>query len=522
MLGGVHRAMGIDGRASARAIRQPIESNHDVHNAFDPITYSKGAGVLAMFERWMGPDAFRRGVRQYIEAHRDGNATTADLLAALSNASGRDVSEPFESFLTQPGVPLVTARTVCTDREARIELEQERYVPLGSEAPRDAEWKIPVCVRVGLLGAGAPTDEICGLLDDTEGSLAVPGGACPTWLMPNAGAAGYYRFSLSPEDTKRLMTAGFDALSPIERISVAANLDASFRAGAEPAAVFGSFPVLASDPDRATAEAPTGLLWLANEHLIDDAHRPALQAYTAELYGARLSKLGWEPSAAEDGETALLRRAVVDALATLARDPAVRAELLRRARRYAGLDGKAADGEALAPDLVDVGLRVAIEEGGEPVFIELEKQVHESQNALERAHRLRALGAATEPALIARAQALSLDERLRVNEATQTLWPLMMREATQEETCAFVEANFDALVARTGPGGAGKLPWLVSGLCDPTRIDRAEEFLTPRAATLQGGPRNLASAVEAARQCAALKAAQSDGVAQFLSETAVR
>ena len=39
-----------DALASARRIRQPIESKHDIANAFDGITYQKGAAVITMWE----------------------------------------------------------------------------------------------------------------------------------------------------------------------------------------------------------------------------------------------------------------------------------------------------------------------------------------------------------------------------------------------------------------------------------------------------------------------------------------
>src|SRR5690606_5135770 len=58
----VLEAMSADSLASARQIRQPIETQHDIHNAFDGITYNKGNAVLAMFERWLTPEVFRRGV----------------------------------------------------------------------------------------------------------------------------------------------------------------------------------------------------------------------------------------------------------------------------------------------------------------------------------------------------------------------------------------------------------------------------------------------------------------------------
>ena len=47
--------MGQDTLMSARKIRQPIESKDDINNAFDNITYSKGAAVIGMFENWMTP-----------------------------------------------------------------------------------------------------------------------------------------------------------------------------------------------------------------------------------------------------------------------------------------------------------------------------------------------------------------------------------------------------------------------------------------------------------------------------------
>lgn len=62
-------AMGNDALVSARRVRQPIESNDDIVNAFDGITYDKGAALLHMFESYMGPDRFREGVRRYLTTY---------------------------------------------------------------------------------------------------------------------------------------------------------------------------------------------------------------------------------------------------------------------------------------------------------------------------------------------------------------------------------------------------------------------------------------------------------------------
>ncbi|MCA9849008.1 MAG: M1 family peptidase, partial [Dehalococcoidia bacterium] len=126
--------MSLDAQQSTRAIRQPIESGGDVENAFDGITYGKGAAVLRMTEAWLGADAFRAGVRAYLDAHAGGNATTTDLLAALSKASGQDVPGTLQRFLDQPGVPLVTAAVSCpAGGKPSVTLRQQRYLPAGSE-----------------------------------------------------------------------------------------------------------------------------------------------------------------------------------------------------------------------------------------------------------------------------------------------------------------------------------------------------------------------------------------------------
>ena len=59
-----------DSLVSARKIRQPIATNDDIVNAFDGITYQKGAAVLTMFERWIGAEMFQRGVRAYLRSAR--------------------------------------------------------------------------------------------------------------------------------------------------------------------------------------------------------------------------------------------------------------------------------------------------------------------------------------------------------------------------------------------------------------------------------------------------------------------
>ncbi|MCA0144033.1 aminopeptidase N [Blastococcus sp. LR1] len=66
---------------------------------FDGITYAKGASVLKQLVAYVGRDEFLAGVRRYFRKHEYGNTTLDDLLAPLSEASGRDLSEWVEQWL---------------------------------------------------------------------------------------------------------------------------------------------------------------------------------------------------------------------------------------------------------------------------------------------------------------------------------------------------------------------------------------------------------------------------------------
>ncbi len=113
MLAGTQGAMGKDGLVSARENRQPIASTDDNENAFDDNTYQKRGSDIGMFERWLGPDVFQKGVRLHLSQHAFGSATADDFLSALSSAAQRDVKTPFHTFLDQPGVPFIEAALKC-------------------------------------------------------------------------------------------------------------------------------------------------------------------------------------------------------------------------------------------------------------------------------------------------------------------------------------------------------------------------------------------------------------------------
>ncbi|MEU4626083.1 aminopeptidase N [Actinoplanes sp. NPDC023801] len=101
-------------RADQRPSTHPVAPSRvgDTEEAllnFDGISYAKGAAVLKQLVAWLGDDAFLAGLNDHFEAHAYGNATLADLLGALSKASGRDLSGWAEVWLRQAQVNTLRA-----------------------------------------------------------------------------------------------------------------------------------------------------------------------------------------------------------------------------------------------------------------------------------------------------------------------------------------------------------------------------------------------------------------------------
>jgi len=497
-------AMDADSLGSARQIRQPIESSHDIQNAFDAITYLKGQSVLAMFEAWMTPEVFQRGVRAYLAEHAGGNATGDDLLEALGAAAGRDVRGPFNSFISQPGVPLVEVSPQCNDGAGSLALSQSRYLPLGAQAESEATWQIPFCARYR---AGGEVRQACTLLTEAQGSLALEGG-CADWVMPNAGGMGYYRWALPAESLEALRRRGLGDLTTRGAMSFADSVRSSFAAGRisyEDA--MAALEPLARREERALGTAPMSLTGFAIDRLLDEDGQARARRWAQRLYRRPLRRLGWTPRADEDPDATMYRQELLQFLALEAEDAAVRREANRRGRAYLGLGGDGAiHADAVAPDLAALCVAVAVQEGGADAFDHALERLLAATDPIVRRNLLGGIsrGAQTE-ALRERLFTLAADPEggLRMNEVFA---PFREQSQTAEGRAAvwvWMQGHYDEMFARLGPHVSGYLPYAAASQCSAESAEQAQEFFGERMEQTRGGPRNLAKVVEGIRICAA-------------------
>jgi alanyl aminopeptidase len=520
LLNGVQGAMSADSLVSARAIRQPITSPHDIENAFDSITYQKGGGVLSMFERWadgLHEGAWRKGLHDYLESHRFGNATADDFLEAENVATGKDVKSAFHTFLDAPGVPVVEVSSVCSGKQARVHLAQSRYLPLGSSGEAKRAWQLPVCIR-----AEGLVSPVCTLLTEAEGDVTLGSKQCTAWVFPNADAAGYYRFALAPRDLTNLRNKGLAALTAREKASLASNIQAAYARGTTSfeQALMAVSP-LARETDPTVASAPMGYLSQARDWVYaDKVVRGKVEAYARELYGKVGRTLSWEAKSEENDEVRTLRAGVLGFLATTGQDRGVRAEAKKRGLAYIGFgkDG-AIHPEAVDPNLAAIAVGVVGEEADRPTWDAMKALLMRSVDETVRGRLLYGLSSAKRPELAAAARELVLEPALRDNEVLGPLSNALGDPERRDASWEWMNAHYDAVRARL-PMHHGGVGLVAAGgvYCDEDHARDIETFFKTRIEDIEGGPRVLASTLEGVRLCVAMRKAQEEGARAFFTK----
>jgi aminopeptidase N len=500
-----------DALSTARSIRQPVLSRSDIESSFDnATTYSKGSAALRMFEHWVGEEPMRKALRAYLGSKAWGNATYADLATAL-DATGRDVAGALATFLDQPGLPVVTVSSNCGPTGARLKLRQERFLRLAVPGPAPTQtWRIPVCLR---WPDRATTRRTCVLLLAPEQTIDID--SCPTWLLANDAAAGYYRVAYDGDARHRLAaeaaSGSRSALAPVERIAFLDDLEALAGGGRLPIGLaLEALPWALKDPDPLVVSEALDLLQLLKPDRLSTDLGPRYARLVQGLLGSRAKALGWEP-AEEAPDVRHLRGRLVPHAALYGEDSTLATEARRLTLAWLS-DRQAADA-----DLVWGLLRAAASNGDRSLFDRLLAEVRRSKDREDQSKLFWALGSFRDPALVTRALELLLDTDFDARESVAILWGLMGRRATQDAAWAFVRDQFETLAARSR---SDETSWLVGGIvsrfCDEDFRREAAAFFTPRVARIDGAALPLANALETVDACVAEERRNAAAVAEFL------
>jgi len=294
-----------DSLSATRPVEYEVRSPADCEGMFDVLTYQKGGALLRMLEQYLGAERFRQGVGHYLRTHAHGNTETSDLWDAIEHTSGEPVRRIMDSWIWQPGYPLVEART---DGDELV-LSQRRFA-FDPDDASTSRWAIPIALRQG--GTASTV-----LLDGDDVRRPLTDGP----VVVNAGGHGFFRVSYS-DDLRAGLTAGaVEDMTTLERYNLvddawsavtARTLDASEyltlveRFGTE--REYGVWQAIA-----------IGLRGLRRLLVDDDVALAAFERRVTELCRPVLSDLG-EPTEGEPDLTAKLRGLLLGVVAVTGGD----------------------------------------------------------------------------------------------------------------------------------------------------------------------------------------------------------
>ena len=138
--GGVPLALERDATDGVQSVHVEVKHPDEINTLFDgAIVYAKGSRLMHMLRRWLGDADFAKGLHAYFEKHQYGNTIGRDLWNALGQASGRDVAAFMDSWLEQPGYPVLTA-TVENDV---LKISQKQFF-IGEHEDKNRLWVVPL------------------------------------------------------------------------------------------------------------------------------------------------------------------------------------------------------------------------------------------------------------------------------------------------------------------------------------------------------------------------------------------
>lgn len=201
-------AMEVDALNSSHPVSTPVENPAQIREMFDDVSYEKGACILNMLRDYLGVDAFKSGIVQYLQKYSYKNTKNEDLWNSMANLCPTDSAQPMDGFCSagqhssfsshwlqegldvkammntwtlQKGFPLITV----TVRGKNVHMKQEHYLKGSDTTETGYLWHVPLTFITSK--SSSPHRFLLKTKTDV---LILPEEV--EWIKFNVGMNGYY------------------------------------------------------------------------------------------------------------------------------------------------------------------------------------------------------------------------------------------------------------------------------------------------------------------------------------------
>ncbi|KAG6551916.1 hypothetical protein Mapa_006533 [Marchantia paleacea] len=336
-------AFRLDGLVESHPIEVEVGHVREIDEIFDAISYKKGASIIRMLQTYLTPDVFQKGLDEYIKKFAYKNAATEDLWGVLSDVSGEPVRELMDSWTSQKGFPVLTAKVNGNS----VVLEQSQF--LSSGVAGKGEWVVPVTVAVGsydvsssyLVRGKVSTVQLpaakpeASNVADGDDVTAVNEGT--NWVKLNVGQTGFYRVQYDDELAKRLRSAiANSSIEATDRFGILEDTYALCAACKQPLLVLLSLmEVFKNESDYTVLSCLIDVSYRVYQ-VINDALPSAAsdtKVFISSLFQTTARRLGWDPIPGEGHLDAMLRGELMSALVSFGHEESI-VEAKRRFSAY--------------------------------------------------------------------------------------------------------------------------------------------------------------------------------------------
>jgi aminopeptidase N len=499
---GLDETLNLDAQKTTRTIRATANTPDEINEMFDGIAYGKGGAVIGMVENYLGKEVFRQGVHNYLQAHLYANATAEDFWNAQTANSHLPVDKIMSSFVTQPGVPLLT----LSERQASgVPVAQRRFfLSARAAAGKDERWSVPVCLKT----SGQP---ICRVLTPEDSAIPLPMDAGMPLLYVNAGGKGYYRTAYTQGQYSAIVAKAESALTPQEKIGLLGDRWALVRSGKTGVGGYLDLVMaLKGDANDAVLDTAHKQLEKVDSDIATDEDRALFAAVIRREFGPVYAALG-SPEKNEPFDRQQLRGTLFEMLGA-AGDPAVLAQARELTVRTFAADNQ--KDKTLDATLADAAVLVSATNGDAALYDKVLALSKSSSDPGEQTDALRTLARFRDPALVRRTLEYVASGEVRNQDSWSVLVVLLRDRETRDQSWDYMQKNWDKVHAQLTVSSGADVVRATGSFCSVRQRDEVVDFFATH--RVEAAERTLAKAVDSINDCIQLRAAQESDFHRWL------
>ena len=496
---GLNGTLNLDAQHTTRTIRAKADTPDEINEMFDGITYGKAGAMLLMVENYEGEQHFRTGVHNYLAAHMYGNATAEDFWNAQTAVSHKPVDKVMESFVAQPGEPLLTFENPTGNS---VSANQQRFfLSPGASPDKGQTWSVPVCFKASEHG------ENCEVFSEAKQSLKTPGAP---FFFANAEGKGYYRTKYPADIYAKIVANVETGLTPEERIMLLGDEWAQVRANKASAGDYLNLAAAVKDDSSGTV-LETALSSVANIYSRIAAtaeEREAISAWVRRTFKPSLDRLG-PPAPDDSSEKRELRAALFGAVGNIGKDPEVIAQAKELAAKYLS------DQQSVDSTLAETAMQIAAVNGNSAFYDRLKKEAETATNPELQEGSLRLLAEFKDASLERRSLDYAVSGKVRNQDSVFELLIMLHGTETRDVAWNYIKDNWDKVKAQLTTWAGGALVSGTGSFCSAEKRDEVVDFFTTH--KVPASQRALARVKDQINDCIELRSLQEPNLKAWIA-----